>query len=84
METTNVPHLSFLLLHRCQQSDSGTMQHIHAASSHPPCGHSFMCWHGDDTLLSTMLGPAVVVASGWGWISVMAVRHGDPESCGGG
>ena len=32
---------------------------------------------GTDTLLSTVLGPAVVVASGWGWILVVAVRcHG--------
>ena len=30
-----------------------------------------------DTLLSTVLGPAVVVTSGWGQISVVAVRcHG--------
>ena len=45
-------------------------------SSHPPCGHSFMCWHGVETLLSTMLGPAMVVASGWGCILVVPARHG--------
>ena len=27
-------------------------------------------------LLSTVLGPAVVIANGWGWILVVPARHG--------
>ena len=32
--------------------------------------------HVVETLLSTVLGPAVVITSGWGWISVVPARHG--------
>ena len=85
---TNVPCLSFSLPDHCQRRGSGTMQHKQAASSHPPHGHSFMCLCGIDIMLLTMLGPAVVVASSWEWISVVASKtwwwHGDPGSCGGG
>ena len=32
--------------------------------------------HVIETLLSTVLGPAIVVASGWGQISVVPARRG--------
>ena len=32
--------------------------------------------HVVEMLLSTVLGPAIVVASGWGRISVVPARHG--------
>jgi len=56
----------------CQRCGSQTMQHVCAALSNWPCGHSFRCWHGNPTL-NIMLGPAVVVVGGWQSFSVVAV-----------